>query len=312
MRIVRLISFVALGWCAAACGSSDEQAATGGASGGAGGAGGAAGAGGGGASGAPPAEFCDGKTIANYDPQAGGTDIFPDDFFTIDDASSATGLMVHMVAGENIVVPPSGDAFKDIFADLSTLDGFGTTSAIAMSFSAPLDDTTLPMSGDATGDSKDSVVLVRLDGGGTANDFVKFGWELAPEDPGLPQTHLILTPMVPLVPKARYALAVTSRLHDADEKCIAPSETMKSLLDGSAEAPQLARLKDRHTDAIALLKKLGTIQSAEELSALAVFSTASVSSYAAAVGLSAWNACLTCPPASASWPGTPTKPWPIS
>src|SRR5262245_46467702 len=52
------------------------------------------GSGGGGGGGAAPPGFCDGPTSFLYDPASKQVNAFPDDFFTVDDAASATGLRV--------------------------------------------------------------------------------------------------------------------------------------------------------------------------------------------------------------------------
>src|SRR5262245_8808733 len=64
-----------------------------------------------GTGGAGPPSFCAGKTSFVYDPASQQVDAFPDDFFSVDDESSATGMRVHMVLGDNVVKPASGPTF---------------------------------------------------------------------------------------------------------------------------------------------------------------------------------------------------------
>lgn len=269
-----LVGAAVAAWVAGGCGSSDD---TGSGSGGAGGASGAAGAAGiagaagsdaGGAAGA--LAFCDGATSLIYDPTAHNIDAFPDDFFTVDDSTSATGVRVHTKAGENLDVPASAKSFAGVFDDLSTLDGFGTTAAEYLQFTAALDPATLPPSGDGSGKASDSVLLVKL---GDAPELVPFQWEQVPEKQGDAHTTLVIDPMLPLAPEARYGLVVTNAAKDASGGCIAPSPIMKSLLDGSASAPALARLAPRYVDLMKALSTLGAVERADQISAAVVFTT---------------------------------------
>ena len=114
----------------------------------------------GGGGGAPT--YCAGKTTLIDDPMSGQAP-FPDDAFTIDDPSAVTGVRVHLVPGENYPIPASGPTFKTVFADLSTLDGFGTTAGLTLTFTGPLDPASLPPSGEGSGKADASLVLVDLD-----------------------------------------------------------------------------------------------------------------------------------------------------
>ncbi len=272
MRAAAWLVGAALGalWVGA-CGSSDDAGPGAGGSSGAAGAAGSAGMAGADAGGAAGAlAFCDGSTSVIYDPTAHTIDAFPDDYFTQDDASAVTGLRVHTKLGDNLDVPASAQTFASVFDDLSTLDGFGTTSAEYLQFTAPLDPASLPASGDGSGKATDSVLLVKL---GDTPELVSFQWEQLPEAQGDPHTTLVIDPMLPLTPKARYGLVVTTAAKDASGGCIAPSPVMRSLLDGSASDPALARLSGRYTDLMKALATLGAVKRADEISAAVVFTT---------------------------------------
>src|SRR5204863_4281649 len=107
--------------------------------------------------------FCTGSTVALYDPAAKKIDAWPDDFWSIDDPVTATKRRLHVVPGENIDVPPGAMTFKKVFDDLSLLDGFGTTAQLFARFSGPIDEKTLPPSGDGSGGKDASVVVLDLD-----------------------------------------------------------------------------------------------------------------------------------------------------
>jgi len=160
-------------------------------------------------SGMPPG-FCAGTTSAVYDPLSGQVHAFPDDFFTIDDATTPTGLRVHMVLGDNVQKPASGPTFQTVFDDISTLDGFGTTTGLSLVFSRPIDDKSLPPKGEGSGTTDASLVLVNLDS--AQPELVDLEWEIVPEKAGDPMTTLAIRPLVPLAPKTRYGLVATTRV----------------------------------------------------------------------------------------------------
>src|SRR5262245_56551728 len=112
--LVLIGSFALVAALTASCGGGGNETTQAGATTGSGatGGGGSGGTGGTGGGGAPPAAFCEGKTSLRYDPLAGDITAFPDDFFTIDDATTATGLRVHMILGDNVPKPASGPTFE--------------------------------------------------------------------------------------------------------------------------------------------------------------------------------------------------------
>ncbi len=225
------------------------------------------GTGAGGAGGEAPS-YCDGKTTLIADPMSGQAP-FPDDAFTVDDPSAVTGLRVHVVPGENFPAPATGPTFKTVFADLSTLDGFGTTAGLTLTFTGPLDPLSLPAGGAGSGKADASVVLVDLDAPKAV--FLDVEWELVAEKDGDPTTTLALRALSPLKPKTRYGLAVTTKARAMDG-CIAPPESLRALLDEKPNQAQ-ARLAGRIGDLVKRLEEAGTIADRHELSAAVVFTT---------------------------------------
>lgn len=259
--------------CAAAllvaCGSDDDGGKQ--ASGGAGGSGGAAGSAGtsgsGGTGGGTNIPFCTGSTTLAYSPSAGDLHTFPDDVFTVDDATTKTGLRVKFAAGDNWNAPANSEKLIGVFDDISTLDGFGVTSEAYVQVSGPVDASTLPAIGSAQ--ATDSVLLVPEDSG----DPVPIAVTTFPNSATDPKTTIFISPLAPLKPKTRYMLVVTTNVHASDTSCIAPSQDMRDLLSGSATAPALTRLAPRYAAALARLKTLGTIGGPEELTSLTLFTT---------------------------------------
>lgn len=221
-------------------------------------------------SGEPPLTFCEGSTAVLYDPLAGGLDIFPDDFFTVQ-ADTASGVRVDMRLEENVILSDTAAAFDTVFAQASTLDGWGTTSSLTLRLSAAVDPSSLPTSPNAGPTADDSLLLVDL--GAEPPQLVAFDLEIVAEDPGLPASTIVVSPLRPLSPTTRYALAITQAVTDADGECVAPSATTREVLLGEADAPALTRLDGRIDDALAALTGLGAVAEVESLSGLVVFTT---------------------------------------
>jgi len=205
-----------------------------------------------------PITFCDGTTSALYDPIA-GTDltVFPDDYWTREDASALTGIRVD-VDEDTPWIANQAAFLQPIYLQLAALDGFGTSGGVILRFSAPLGD--VPSGSEATLAST-AVMLVALDG--ETAERVPFEAQLIDDD-----STLILWPERPLQPKARYGVVVTNALTAADGGCVAPSATLQSLLDGSAADAKLAALVPRYAE---LLAKTGVAPG--DVSAATVFTT---------------------------------------
>jgi len=226
------------------------------------------GGGGFGGGGAGGTEICDAELI--YDPLAGNLDIFPDDLFTRDEATP-TGLMVHTIPGESIVLSATGEQFSQVFVDLSTLDGFGTTAALVLQTNAPLDPDSLPTPVAST-EAEATVLVVALPQDGDP-ELLPFEWQLVPESPGDPRTTLIVSPLAPLAPQTRHGLVMTKGARTESGGCVAPSPTMAELLTGEATDPLLLRLADRYTELADALGQLGVPSEISNLSAATVFTT---------------------------------------
>jgi pimeloyl-ACP methyl ester carboxylesterase len=220
----------------------------------------------GGVGGAAPT--CETELI--YDPLAGAVDLFPDHFFTVDDATMPTGLRVHMVPGDNIVVEPDAERFNLIFDDLSTLDGFGTTAALLLQFTAPIDPSSLPdRASSATADS--SVLLIAMPANGSP-ELLPFDTQLLEDSPGDPHTTLIVSPLAPLAPTTEHALVVTDAIR-SDSGCVAPSPSMRAMLMGAATEPELLRVTEHYAAMGTAMESLGVASPVESLVAATVFTT---------------------------------------
>lgn len=217
--------------------------------------------------------FCDGPTRLIYDPPSGEYDTFPDDYYTVEDSTTRTGIRVAMVPGVDIVVDPNVNDYTNSFDDISTLDGFGTTGGITLRVSGPIDASTLPTGGTDSGHSGASVVLVDLDA--EPPSFVDFEWATVEEDDNDHSITLVLSPVGPLLPKNRYGLAVTTRVRDPEGRCVRPSDTMKRVITGEHDDPRFLRLGPRMDGFVRALTEAGTITGPADLTAAVVFTTQS-------------------------------------
>ena len=236
----------------------------------------------------PALPFCEGATTFLYDPTGGlALETFPDDYYTVEDPTTATGLRVRMDATLAPWVPAIPGDYDQTFAQLQELDGFGTTAAIILRFSGPVTD--VP-TGEAP-PSPDRLRLVDLDAGATPIPF-----EVQPSDD---DTALLLWPMVPLAAGHRHGVIATRDLLAKDGACVAPSATLKKLVGGTATDPRLTRLLPRYAE---LLEKTGVAP--EDVSAAVVFTTQTIvtASVAAASDITARHYAWLDPPTCVDGP----------
>ena len=167
-----------------------------------------------------PLEFCDNSTTVLYNPQSSQLLSFPDDYWTVEDPESPTGIRVDLSAESAPWTLDLGDVFTPIVEDISTRSGFARLGAVVLRFSG--------------GISTDLISPLES----TTND--KIYWlDLSVEPPeriaftstlGDDQNQLILKPVKPLGSGARHAVIVTDSFQDEAGNCVAPSPIMKDLL----------------------------------------------------------------------------------
>jgi len=240
----------------------------------------------------PPPEFCAGATAYMYDPLAGELlTTFPDDVWTVDDPGSLTGLKPSVLTAPWLASVPS--SVRTVFEELNALDGWGTTAGVVLRFTG-LVGADLP-SGEAASTASDVLQLLDLGpiDGSAAGPPQRVPFELQYTDD---DTTLILLPMVPLKPKHRHAAVLTTVHVAPDGDCIAPSETLQSLLSGTADDSRLERLVPRYQE---LLDRTGL--TADDISAAVVFTTQSIlepslaiADHIAAAPAPAWDAPAAC------------------
>lgn len=197
--------------------------------------------------------FCEGETQFES--------AFPDDFYTVADDATATGLRVHLNEDN---APWVGDQMPlaiGLYEDLKALDGFGTSAGVTLRFSGPV--TGFP-SGDHASVSSDAVVFVELSDDGP----VRVPFEVQPSDEG---ATMIVWPLRPLRPNTQHALIVTRGATDATGACISPSPRLRSFLSGKNVPKEQSFLTSRYETALSALKI-----APDDVGAATVFTTGTI------------------------------------
>lgn len=195
--------------------------------------------------------FCTSTLAYDYDPTA-SLSTFPDDHWTVADPDTPTGLRIALDP-EDPAVDDYPEGYDDLLAQLATLDGFGLSGELVLGFTRALPDDL---------EDLDVRVLVEEDG-----NWAEQPRSLRTIDSG---RTLLVRPYQILPPASRVALAVHT---DTPSGCIAPSPVLQTMLTDPAEP-----LHDRLGAALD-----GLDWQADEVGALAVFTTQSAGTVDAAV-----------------------------
>jgi len=214
-----------------------------------------------------PPDWCtDGRAVYRYDVGA-ETELttFPDDHLTRPDPTTATGLRVAMGLGDAPSVGNFPEGYLNVFDEISTLDGFGTTAGAVFRFDYALAEDSL---------TQDAFGFVAF----TEDGPLLIGAEPFLSDFG---SLLILRPHVPLPPATRAAVALFAPATSSDGSCIRPGTPLRELLspgtelaDGVAVDP----LSPRYVEAAAAFGK-----DLSDIAAMSVFTTQSTHATSVAV-----------------------------
>jgi hypothetical protein len=176
-----------------------------------------------------------------------GMSPFPDDFWLAPDASTRTGYRVALSV-------PSGEAdviflYVALMNETSKLDGFSPTGGIVIKLSTAPDTTSLPLTPQASIEPSATMRLFDLTpGSDTLGQRIPF--QLSPVSrmlEGQEIDHsLVLYPSIPLTPKGRYAMVVTTDARTDDGRRFGPSLSMASVLGAEqlGEAPEITKARD--------------------------------------------------------------------
>jgi hypothetical protein len=205
---------------------------------------------------------------ANPDPLAIQT--FPDDWYTVTDSTSKTGLRVHFAADNAPWMGSTPGAFASTYTDLSTLDGWGVNAGIVLRFGSVVMD--LPAR--VTDVDAAPIALWDLD----AQPPTKIPYEVQVVDDG---TTLILWPMKTLVAKHLHGVIAADQLQPASGGCLAATVALVPLIAPQAPAcpsPEVTRLRPAYQK----LLTAANVQP-EHVAAAVVFTTQSTTDESLAI-----------------------------
>ena len=178
-----------------------------------------------------------GQNVAGFraNPDPATIQTFPDDWYTVAEPASKTGLRVHFADDNAPWMSSTPGAFATTYTDLSTLDGWGVNAGIVLRFGAKIMD--LPAR--VTDVDAAPIALWDLD----AKPPVKIPFEVQTADDG---TTLILWPMKTLQAKHLHGVIAGVNLHAAGGGCLGPNATLWPLISPNAppcRVEQVVRLR---------------------------------------------------------------------
>jgi hypothetical protein len=179
----------------------------------------------------------------------------PDDFFLVDDASTATGQLVELPLPDR---PPLVQAlFGALLGDVNALDGWSPLAPIVIEVSDALDPASLPRTPAESLDPLASAALVDLGSGPGRGARVPFRIDVRADATPFGEGHVLMVwPSVPLAPGGHYAFAISRRALADPTRPLDPSAFFAAALAApvAGEAPEVARTRDRIAPLLALLE----------------------------------------------------------
>lgn len=225
---------------------------------------------------------------------------YPSNRYTTADATTSTGLRVHI--GADVTNDQLISSYEKTVQQLNEMDGFSTVGGIIVNFSGPIDAKSLvlapeadpPLLGpilDATDYQKPGspLYLVNVDEnspekGQTVGLIPQ--WYAQEDDDDFPADYtLVAEPAIPLRQGTKYAFVVTNALHAADGRPIDRSPDMEALLGAGAEGEYGASVNDAVDE---IEKSVGIAR--KDIILASVFTTATIRSGIEAMGIAARKA----------------------
>ena len=197
------------------------------------------------------AEASSGATVLYDRRETGSLAPLPDDFFLVEDASTATGrrLAIPNPYGDPAAgAGPAADLFAPLLRDANRLDGWSPLAPLVVETSQALDPTSVPRTPGESLDPRAGVQLVDVgDGSPERGARIPFRAEARSDATPFGVSHTLLVfPSRPLDGRGRYALLVTRRVRDAAGRPLAPSSFFAAALAPAraGEAPEVARVRE--------------------------------------------------------------------
>ncbi len=178
---------------------------------------------------------------------------FPDDFWLAPDASTPTGYRIALSV-------PSGEPdviflYSALMNETSTLDGFSPTGGIVIKLSDAPDTASLPLTPQASlGPSAALRLFDVTPGSDTLGQRIPF--QLSPISQMLEGQEidhsLVLYPSIPLTPKGRYAMVVTTDARTEEGRRFEPSAAMAKVLGSEqpGEASEISKARGLLADGV--------------------------------------------------------------
>ncbi len=188
---------------------------------------------------------------------------FPDDFYLVSDASTATGLR------PSLALPtPAGD-FGTLLGNVAAVvqaesDGWSPIGNLSVHLSARADEASLPMERPASLDPLSTVALIDLTPGSPSfGERVPFQLVRRANRFGdEPMSHnLLLWPGIPLEPEGKYGLVITDRVLDRNGEPLARSEFFQAVVAPpvAGEAPEIAGARPLAQEVLAAAENLSPV-----------------------------------------------------
>lgn len=189
---------------------------------------------------------------------------FPSDYFTRP-ANTPTGLLVDLSSVPRLPLLIGHQHVED-------LDGFGTYSAVAFSFSKAIDPASLPAGPEESLNADSSIFLLKLDPSSRNQERVPVLTTLYNHG-----TVLSVRPYDPLDPKILYAVVITNALVGKGGNPVEPSDAFLPFR-GEAELPDPAQeaLRRKYRRLFDLLESAPPVFIPEEIPIATVFTTQSI------------------------------------